>query len=111
MKSVYPLLTLLSASLVAAAPAAFVVTDAMVAADIAPSNTDFNRREVRHFDSRALRLRGALVDARGEQAKASTKVEDPAAADAEQAKGKGKGKEKDAQARKSTASYDYMIPI
>jgi hypothetical protein len=101
MKTVYPLLTLLSASLVVAAPAPFVVTDT------GASTANLVRREAaiaQDFGKRGLQLRGALVAARGSQkvAEEDTAVaEDDAqnqkdAAAEEQAKGKGKNA--DAQA-------------
>jgi hypothetical protein len=106
MKTVYPLLTLLSASLVVAAPAPFVVTG-----DVGAPTANLGRREaaiVHDFSKQALQLRGALVAARGGQKNVeedAAAAEDQAqnqmdAADEEQAKGKGKGKNADAQAGK-----------
>jgi hypothetical protein len=108
MKTVYPLLTLLSASMVAAAPAPFVVSGDVAA--IGSATTSLGRRDVQDFGKRAFQLRGALVAARGQKnAEDAAAANDQAqqqqdaeagAADEEQAKGKGKGK-KDAQAGKS----------
>lgn len=113
MKTV-ALLTLLSTSLVAAAPQPFVGTGPVVAAgteDVVMPSTNFERREaaVVDFSKRALKLRGALLAARGGQGNANANVEDAAEQDAaaaeeaanagqaaadaeEQAKGKGKAK-------------------
>jgi hypothetical protein len=105
MKTVYPLLTLLSASMVAAAPAPFVVSGDVAA--IGSATTNLGRRDVPDFGKRALQLRGALVAARGQKNAEDTAAANdqaqqqqdaaPGAADEEQAKGKGK---KDAQAGK-----------
>lgn len=117
------LLTLLSASLVAAAP--FVGTGPVVTAgteNVAIPSTQFGRREaaVQDFSKRALKLRGALLAARGGQGQgkgagnadaetvvvdAQTQADDAAA----QAKGKGKGKGKNAnaQARMSYGEFHH----
>lgn len=102
MKTVYPLLTLLSASIVAAAPAPFVVTGDVAA--IGSATTNLGRRDVQDFDKRTLQLRGALVAARGQKNAEDVAAVDAQAqqqqdaaagvADGQQAKGKGK---KDAQ--------------
>lgn len=120
MKSI-SILTLLSASLVAAAPAPFVGTGPVVAAgteNVVIPTTNFGRREeaiVQDFGKRALKLRGALLAARGVQGNGdavadAANAEDAAAAAGDQAqlgqdaqdngkgKGKGKGKNADGQA-------------
>jgi hypothetical protein len=107
MKTVYPLLTLLSASMVAAAPAPFVVSGDVAA--IGSATTSLGSRDVQDFGKRAPQLRSALVAARSQKnAEDAATADDQAqqqqdtgagAADEEQAKGKGKGK-KDAQAGK-----------
>lgn len=96
MKSSVTLLTLLSASLVASVPTAFVKPGPVVTTDtegvVIPS-TNFGRREalVADFSKRALEIRDALVQARGNQAEAA-KGENQAdgAAEAGQAKANGK---------------------
>ena len=110
MKTVYPLLTLLSASYVAAAPAPFVVTG-----DSGVATANLGRREeaiVQDFGRRALKLRSALVAARGNQnadaaqedAAAANEVaqnkEEGAAAAPEEQQAKGKGKDANAEAGK-----------
>jgi hypothetical protein len=103
----YTLITLLSASMVAAAPAPFVVSGDVAA--IGSTTASLGRREAQDFGKRALQLRGALVAARGQKnadANAAADAEEEAqqqqddaagAADQQQAKGKGK---KEAQAGK-----------
>lgn len=94
MKYSYTLLTLISASMVVAAPAPFVGTGPVVAAgteNVVIPTTSFERREVaavQDFGKRALRLRGALLAARG--GKGNADVQDEAAANAAQGKDKGK---------------------
>lgn len=101
MKNVYPLLTLLSTSLVAAVPAPFVGTGPVVAAgteNVVIPTTNFGRREeamVHDFGKRALRLRGALLAARGGQGAAAVNDNE---ANQEAAQAKAKGKNADAQA-------------
>ena len=106
MKSI-SILTLLTASLVSAAPAPFVGTGPVVAAgteNVVIPITNFGRREAlaEDFSKRALELRGALIAARGgqnNQQDAAAAAADPAAEDAQNGKAKGKGK--NAQAGKS----------
>jgi hypothetical protein len=128
MKTSISLLTLLSASFVAAAPAPFVGQGPVVAAgteNVVIPSTNFGRREedvVQKFGERALKLRGALLAARGGMGKdnanadaEAANAEDAAAAgndgaqdqaaqdaaaaeDAAQGKGQGKGKNADKQA-------------
>ncbi|KAF1920825.1 hypothetical protein BDU57DRAFT_534566, partial [Ampelomyces quisqualis] len=105
MKTVYPLLTLLSASFVAAAPAPFVVTG-----DTGVATANLGRRgkaTVHDFGRQALRLRSALIAARGKQENADVAaaadevahVQEGAAAEEEQqAKGNGKSNGKGANA-------------
>ena len=75
MKHVYPLITLFSAALVVAAPAPFVKPGPVVTPEtegVIIPNTNFERREeafVADFSKRALKLRDALLVARGGQAK------------------------------------------
>ena len=82
MKTAYPLLSLLSASMVVAAPAPFVGTGPVVAAgteNVVIPTTNFGRREaavVEDFGKRALQLRGALLAARGGQGKGNAKNAD-----------------------------------
>jgi hypothetical protein len=57
----YTLITLLSASMVAAAPAPFVVSGDVAA--IGSTTASLGRREAQDFGKRALQLRGALVAA------------------------------------------------
>lgn len=134
MKTSISLLTLLSASFVAAAPAPFVGQGPVVAAgteNVVIPSTNFGRREedvVQKFGERALKLRGALLAARGGMGKdngnADAEVanaegaaaagnndaqdqaaQDAAAAeDAAQGKGKGKGKNAEKQAAEEAAA-------
>jgi hypothetical protein len=105
MKTTYALLTVLSASLVLAAPAPFVVTGD-VATDAGSATTTLGRREdaiVQDFAKRALQLRGTIVEARTNQKDDAAAGEDAAqgeddAADKQQVK--GKGKDADAKAGK-----------
>lgn len=113
------LLTLLSASLAVAAPAPFVGTGPVVAAgteNVVLPATHFGLREaaiVEDFSKRALKLRGALLAARGGKgngnANAEANADDAAVVDdeaqlqedapaAEEVQGKGKGKNAQAQA-------------
>jgi hypothetical protein len=108
MKTIYPLLTLLSTSLVSAAPAPFVGTGPVVAAgteNVVIPTTNFDRREaaiVQDFGKSALQLRGALLAARGGQGNANANNDaaggDQADGAAQAAQAKGKGKNADAQA-------------
>ena len=112
MKIEYSLLTLLSASMVAAAPAPFVVTDPVAATgteNVAIPVTGFDRRQqvsVYGFRKRTLELRNALLAARGQrQNQASGDDENNDAEDAqedaaagEQAIGKSKDKDNNEQA-------------
>lgn len=109
MKIAFSLLTMLSASMVAAAPHPFVVTD--VAAALGSENMGvtvpgLDKRQqgsVYGFRKRTLDLRNALLVARGgqraneifgaEDAQELTAEDDPAAGD-EQAVGEGKNKSK-----------------
>lgn len=109
MKLEYSLLTLLSASLVAAVPAPFVVTDPVVATGTehvaVPVNGLVRRQQVSvyGFRKRTLELRDALLAARGGQRQNQDSDDDQKenagdaqeqAAEDEQAAGKGKGKGK-----------------
>jgi hypothetical protein len=106
MKTVYPLLTLLSASLVVGAPAPFVVSSDVAAGtgSAGLATRTLSRREdavVADFAKRALQLRGAIVAARNNQKDDAAEANDAAegkdaAADKEQAK--DQGKEADAKA-------------
>lgn len=143
MKTSISILTLLSASFVAAAPAPFVGQGPVVAAgteNVVIPSTNFGRREedvVQKFGERALKLRGALLAARGGMGKdngnADAEVanaegaaaagnndaqdqaaQDAAAAaeDAAQGKGKGKGKNAEKQAaQEAAAGMIYGFPI
>ncbi|KAF5848824.1 hypothetical protein GGP41_009916 [Bipolaris sorokiniana] len=113
MKTSVPLLTILSASFVAAAPAPFAGNGPAIAAraqDGAITNLNLGRREevVHKFGEKALKLRGVLLAARGSMAKNNANAEDAAAAadgnakdqaaqdaaaaaEEEQAQGNGKG--------------------
>lgn len=115
------ILTLLSASLVAAAP--FVGTGPVLTTGtegVALPATQFGRREeaiVQDFSKRALRLRGALLAARHGQGQgqgngagnadaATVVVDGQTQTQAAQGKAKGKGKNANAQAAgKPTFSY------
>lgn len=123
MKIEYSLLTLLSASLIAAAPAPYVVTDSVLATgteNVAVPVTDLDQRQqisVYGFRKRTLELRNALLAARNNNAQgaqeranedgqalgeANAEAASPAAPKAlaaagnatEPAAGKGKGKGK-----------------
>jgi hypothetical protein len=144
MKTSISILTLLSASFVAAAPAPFVGQGPVVAAgteNVVIPSTNFGRQEedvVQKFGERALKLRGALLAARGGMGKdngnADAEVanaegaaatgnndaqdqaaQDAAAAeDAAQGKGKGKGKGKNAEkqaAQEAAAGMIHGFPI
>jgi hypothetical protein len=111
----YTLLTLLSASMVAAAPAPFVVSGDVAA--IGSATDGLSRREPHDFVKRAFPVRRATVLARGQKDANANAEEDAAAAaaaeeeaqqqqgdaaagaDEQQTKGKGKGKQ-EAQAGK-----------
>jgi hypothetical protein len=98
MKTVYSLLTLLSTSLVVAAPAPFVGRGPVVAArteNVAIPVTNFGRREaaiMQDLGKRALRLRGALIEARTGQGIADVAA-DPAAVPSDPAQAQAKGKD------------------
>jgi hypothetical protein len=106
MKTVYPLLTLLSASLVVGAPAPFVVPGdvAAIAESVGSATRNLGRREdaiVADFAERALQLRGAIVAARNNQKDDAAAAADAAQgqdAAADEGQAKGKGKEADAEA-------------
>ncbi|KAL1606979.1 hypothetical protein SLS59_002681 [Nothophoma quercina] len=120
MKIEYSLLTLLSASMVAAAPAPFVVTDSAVATGTENAGvpvTGLDRRQqvsVYGFRKRTLELRDALLAARGQRQNqaandaneddaedaedAQENAQEDAAAEDEQAAGNGKGKGNNEQA-------------
>ena len=113
MKTAYPLLSLLSASMVVAAPAPFVGTGPVVAAgteNVVIPTTNFGRREaavVEDFGKRALQLRGALLAARGGQGKGNAKAEDEAAAADDQAQGQDDAATaEEAQAMQAQAAKD-----
>lgn len=113
MKTAYPLLSLLSASMVVAAPAPFVGTGPVVAAgteNVVIPTTNFGRREaavVEDFGKRALQLRGALLAARGGQGKGNAKAEDEAAAADTQAQGQDDAATaEEAQAMQAQAAKD-----
>ena len=97
------LLTIVSAALVAAAPAPFkpgpVVTDAT--ANLAIPNTNFGRREaafVDEFSKRALKMRDAVLSARNGQG-----AQDAQAGDAAQAKESKAAKKKAKQQAQAQA--------
>lgn len=128
MRTSIPLLTILSASLVAAAPAPFSGHGPVVAArtdNVALSNPHLGRRNdevVQKFDEEALKLRGVLLSVRSEMAQdnananagaanaenaAGANAQDQAAQDAAAAEGqdqaKGKGKKAKDQATQDAA--------
>lgn len=137
MKTSVPLLTILSASFVAAAPAPFAGNGPAIAAraqDAAIANLNFGRREeevVHKFGEKALKLRGVLLAARGSMAKDNANAEDAAAADGnakdqaaqdaaaaaeeEQAQGNGKGNgknnAKDQAAQEAAAGNNISLPL
>lgn len=96
MKTVYSLLTLLSTSLVLAAPAPFERPAAAASIeDVVIRTNDFGRREaavVQDFSKRALRLRSALVEARTGKDIAVIAA-DPAAAPTDPAQAQAKAKD------------------
>jgi hypothetical protein len=115
MKTVYPLLTLLSASLVVGAPAPFVVPGdvAAIAESVGSATRNLGRREdaiAADFAKRALQLRGSIVAARNNQkddaaaAAADVAQGQDAAADKDQVKGKGK----EADAKAGEFAYDGL---
>lgn len=75
MKTSLPLLTLLSAALVSAAPAPFVKPGPVVTTgteNVAIPQPNIGRRElVEDFEKRTLQLRDALLERRGEKAAAA----------------------------------------
>lgn len=137
MKTSVPLLTILSASFVAAAPAPFAGNGPAIAAraqDGAITNLNLGRREevVHKFGEKALKLRGVLLAARGSMAKNNANAEDAAAAadgnakdqaaqdaaaaaEEEQAQGNGKGNgknnAKDQAAQEAAAGKNISILV
>lgn len=125
MKIEYPLLTLLSASIVAAAPHPFVVTDAAAAAgseNVAVPVIGLDKRQqvsVYGFRKRSLELRNALLAARGGQrvneilgtegAQEQASEAEQAAGD-EQAPGESKGKSNAESASPSLATSPPAAP-
>ncbi|KAH4250311.1 hypothetical protein HBH70_244070 [Parastagonospora nodorum] len=122
----YTLLTLLSASMVAAAPAPFVVSGDVAA--IGSATEGLSRREPHDFVKRAFPVRRATVLARGQKDANANAEEDAAAAaaaaeeeaqqqqgdaaagaDEQQAKGKGKGKGKQEAQAGELAEQNVII--
>lgn len=115
MKTSIPLLTILSASLVAAVP--FTDDGPLVAAraiDLANPNTNFGRRDegvVQKFDKEALKLRGVLLATRGIMSEDNANA-NVGAANAEGAAGGANDKAQDqaaqdaAQAQQDAAAAD-----
>lgn len=122
MKIEYSLLTLLSASLVAAAPAPFVVTNPVLAGgadSVTVPVTDLERRQqvsVYGFRKRNIKLRSALLAARGGRQASEDNAEGVQAAQEDAAlaapgngKGKGKGKGNNANQDGAAAIQEYAL--
>jgi hypothetical protein len=121
MRSSISILTLLSASLVVAAPAPFQGRGPVVAAGtegVVMPTTNFGRREaavVEDFSKRALKLRGALVAARNGQGKSNDNgnadaqaADDEAGQDAAAAEDAAQGKGKNADKKKGMFPLELL---
>ena len=108
MRASIPLLTILSATLVAAAPAPFSGHGPVVAArteNLALSNPHLGRRDdevVQKFDEEALKLRGVLLATRSEMSQDNANA-NAGAANAENAAGAANGKAQDQAAQDAAA--------